>query len=156
MKATINEFMWSFQQHFRYGVARQTERALTKIGLELEARVVLVGLATSERAHHSICVEPENGPLQSSALVEIRTRAEQLLEVDPESQITVSDPRHRVLRERALIDRSVTAALVETFEASGGYPGLKFFGSASSRVDGYDVYVLIGKSGLASCPAKTT
>lgn len=155
MKEAIDEFMWGFQQHFRYGVARDCERALAKLGLHVKARVLLVGIAAGDAQPHAICVEPEDGPLRSDALTGVTARAERVLEADPERAVIVTDPRHRVLRERALIDGSIRTALIDTIAESGAYPDLQFFGSSSSPVNGYDVFTLVGlpTRELAALPA---
>ena len=50
VERTINQFMWGFQPHFRVGVERDMEEALSLIGLPVEVRVVLVGFALRDSA----------------------------------------------------------------------------------------------------------
>jgi len=93
VKDTVDQFMWGFQQHFRAGVQRGIEQVLSRVGLPVEVRVVLVGFALRDGLRHQVCVEPEDGPLLVSHLATVASRAAELFEADPESKIIQSNPR---------------------------------------------------------------
>ena len=144
MRRTIGQFMWGFQPHFRMGAERQIERALTAIGLPVEARVVLVGFARNDGARHQICVEPEHGPLSVDRLGGVPPRADELYEADPESQIITTDARHHQLRQQQTFGRARAAAVVEAIESSGAFGGLRFFASQGAPVGDYEVHTCVG------------
>jgi hypothetical protein len=83
----IDQFMWAWQIHFRLGVESRLERALRSIGAHLDPSVFLVGITEREGARHSICIEPESGPVQPEHLVGLFELADDLYHDDPDSRI---------------------------------------------------------------------
>ena len=144
MKDTIDQFMWGYQQHFRLAVERKTRNALSRIGLPVEVRVVLVGFATPGNVHHRVCIEPEDGPLNTGHLSSVPDRADELYAADPDSQGIHTDPRVHEHRHALLRQQSRAAALVEAIEASGVFNGLTFFASESASIGGYEVHTCVG------------
>ena len=145
MRDTIDQFIWGFQQHFRWHVEYETKRVLDQLGVtSTDTRVVLVGIATEETARHAICVEPETGPLRVEHLAQVTSRAEELYQLDPESKVMYSDPRSRELRHRDLFHASRANAITEAIEKSGAFNHLTFFASQSSPINGYEVHTCIG------------
>ena len=144
MKKTIDQFMWGFQSHFRTRVQYEIQKALSAIGLQVDVRVVLVGFALDGSARHKICVEPEHDSLSVDHLAEVSTRATELFQADPESQIMHSVARLHELRREQIFRRSRAAAVVEAIEASGAFQGLRFFVSAAAPIGGYEVHTCAG------------
>ena len=62
MPRTINQFMWGFQPHFRYGVQREVENCLSLIGLPVEVHVILVGFALDSNPRHQSALNPRMAP----------------------------------------------------------------------------------------------
>ena len=155
MKQEIDQFIWPFQQQFRRSVEYETERALEGIGFHTKPRALLVGFAQDEAVRHQVCVEPEDGPLKVQHLAEVRARADEIFDADPESQILHSHPRLRMERYLALRRRSRASALVEAIEQSQTFPGLRFFAGGSTPIDGYEVHTCVGvhSSSLDAFPA---
>ena len=116
MGYTIDQFMWSFQPHFRIRVELGFKKALTHIGLPVDVRVILVGFALDCSLRHQLCIEPEGGPLSINHLDAVLLRSKALFEANPESRTLVSDPRIRELRRISLHRRSRGDALVEAIE----------------------------------------
>ena len=98
MDDTIDQFMWGFQPHFRIRVELGVGKALSQIGLPVDVRVVLVGVALDCSLRHQLCIEPERGPLLVNHLDAVLLRTNELFMANPESSILVSDPRLRELR----------------------------------------------------------
>ena len=144
MKDTIDQFMWGFQQHFRIGVRRRIEQALSTIGLPTDVRVILVGFATDDGLLHQICVEPEDGSLSPDHLTGVLARATELYRADPESQILHTNARHHGLRQRGIFHKCRANAIIEAIEASGALEGFTIFASGSSPIDGYEVHTCVG------------
>ena len=145
MRDTIDQFMWGFQQHFRWRVEDVTKQVLEGLGMaSTDVKVVLVGIATEETARHAICVEPETGPLRAEHLAQVTSRAEELYQLDPESKVMYSDPRSRELRRRDLFHASRANAITEAIEKSGVFNHLTFFVSQSSPINGYEVHTCVG------------
>ena len=144
MKDTIDQFMWGFQQHFRWRVGRDVERALNTVGLPVDVTAVLVGFARKEGLRHPICVEPEDGLLSPSHLASALTRSEKLFTADPESRILYTDHRSNELRRRDTIMRSRASAVIEALDASGAFKGVSFFVSQSAPINDYEVHTCVG------------
>ena len=144
MKDTFDQFMWGFQRHFRIGVRRRIEQALSTIGLPTDVRVILVGFATGDYLRHPICVEPEDGPLSPDHLSAVLARAAELYQADPESQMSHTDARHHGLRQRGIFHKCRANAIIEAIEASGALKGFTIFASGSSPIDGYEVHTCVG------------
>ena len=145
MRDTIDQFIWGFQQHFRWHVEYETKQVLDQLGVtSTDTRVVLVGIATEETARHAICVEPETGPLRVEHLAQVTSRAEELYQLDPESRVRYSAPRSHEMGHRALLHASRANAITEAIEKSGAFNHLTFFVSQSSPINGYEVHTCIG------------
>lgn len=162
MREIIGQFMWGFQQHFRWHIGYEIERALESIGvLVTEPEVLLVGLSTTEEnVTYPICVEPETGPLQPASFAQVTDRAWELLGADPESRIFHSHPRVSEMRGRANFHHWRASAVAEAIEKSGAFDHLTFFVSQSSPINGYEVHTCIGipkdtLSGLSSFEEST-
>ena len=141
---SIDQFMWRYQHIFRHSVQYETERALASIGMEVEAVVVLIGLALDAVARHQICVEPEDGPLVVEHLSKVQERADELFSSDPESSLHHTVASVGEARRSSLWKRSRAAALAEAIEASGSFEGRIFFASASTPIGDYEVHTCIG------------
>lgn len=146
MKDVINQFIWGFQQHFRSSVGYEVKEILTQTGLQTngKSKVMLVAIATREDLPYAICIEPEDGPLQSEDLAKINGRTQEILTSDPESRVFHTNARVHEFRTRQLFLRCRANAIGEAIEDSGKFEGLKFFVSNSAPVSGYDVHTCIG------------
>ena len=155
MNDTIDQFMWGFQSHFRGRVESGISQVLSKIGLPVEVRVVLVGFALDSSQRHQICVEPESGTLQADHLAGVLARTDEMFDANPDSKMFFSDPRLHKLRRDGLFRRSRADALVEAIEASGVFDGLTFFVSDAAPIDSYEVHTCVGvpTTALDSFPA---
>lgn len=157
MKNVIDQFMWSFQQHFRLGVEHQVGDVLSRIGLQTSNQVVvlLIGFATNNELVHKVCIEPEDGPLTVDDLRLITKRTEEIRIADPESGAINTNARVQESRMRGLFLRSRAYAVAETIESSGKFEGLTFFVSGSAPVTGYEVHTCIGvpSDALESAPS---
>ena len=145
MSKTIDQFMWGFQNHFRWNVEYDTKLVLDQLGIaSTDAKVILVGIATEGNVKHATCVEPETGPLRAEHLVQVTSRARELYQLDPESKMLHSHPRAHELRHRRLFLSARANAVAEAIEKSGMFSNLTFFVSQSSPVIGYEVHTCIG------------
>ena len=145
MSKTIDQFMWGFQNHFRWNVEYDTKLVLDQLGIaSTDAKVILVGIATEGNVKHAICMEPETGPLRAEHLVQVTSRARELYQLDPESKMLHSHPRAHELRHRRLFLSARANAVAEAIEKSGMFSNLTFFVSQSSPVIGYEVHTCIG------------
>ena len=126
MKDMIDQFMWGFQRHFRIGIRRRIEQALSTIGLPIDVRVVLVGFATEDHLPHPICVEPEGGPLSHDHLTAVSARAAELYQADPESQMFHTNARHHGLRQRGIFHKCRANAIIEANRSIGRIQGFHY------------------------------
>ena len=145
MSNTIDQFMWGFQQTFRWFIECETKRVLDELGMPVtDTAVILVGIATEESAQRTICVEPGTGPLSSEHLAQVTSRAKELYQLDPESESFHTDPRaHEGLHRRLFLSARANA-ITEAIEKAEVFANLTFFVSLSSPVNGYDVHTCIG------------
>lgn len=144
MKDVIDQFMWSYQRHFRSGVRRGTERALAMIGLQVEVRALLVGFRIRSDAVHPICIEPEHGVLKQMHVANVLSRASELADGYPENGMFYGHPTIGQDRHSELLRRSRARAIVEAIEASGVFKGLSFFASHGVPVGDYEVNACVG------------
>ena len=142
----IDQFIWRYQHIFRHSVQYEIERVLASIGMEVEADVVLIGLALDEDARHQICVEPEDGPLVVEHLATVLERTGELFSSDPESSLHETVASVGEARRSRLWKRSRAAALAEAIEGSGSFEGRTFFASDSTPIGGYETHTCIGVS----------
>ena len=157
MKTVIDQFIWAYQQQFRWSVGYELQQTLTQIGLQTsgKAKVMLVAIAVREDLPHEMCIEPEDGPFVVEDLLSIERRTEEILASDPESGVFITHPRFHEYRTRQLFLRSRAHAIAEAIQESGKFEGLSFFVSCSSPVEGYDVHTCVGlpNDALASVPS---
>ena len=155
MDDIIDQFMWSFQRHFRGRVEMRITEALSQIGFPVNVRVVLVGFAFDDNQRHQICIEPEVGPLSVNHLDAVLPRANELMKANPESRIRRKQPRFQELHLKSLQRRSRGDALAESIEKAGVFEDLTFFASEASPVGGYEVHTCVGVPTVAldSLPA---
>ena len=144
MKRRIDQFMWSFQQHFRVTVERELERSLSNIGLVVRVQVLLVGFAIVNDVRHRLCVEPEDGMLSPGDLSDVSRLSEELYNTDPESEIIHWNTRLHQSRQNNLRLRARAKALVTEIEASGLFPEMTFFASTSAPIQNYRVHTCVG------------
>ena len=112
--------------------------------MEVEADVVLIGLAVDEDARHQICVEPEDGPLAAEHLSTVLDRTGELFSSDPESSLHHTVASVGEARRSSLWRRSRAAALAEAIEMSGYFGGRTFYVSDSTLINGYEVHTCVG------------
>ena len=147
--------MWWLQGSFRGRVRYEVDEALAGIGLVVRPHVVLVAFAVGSREGHEVRVEPEDGPLDASALSSVQERATALYDSGSASRVPLTGPRQRKWYHdrRWLVMRG--KVLVEAIEASGAFPSTTFFASESACVGGYEVHTCVGvpASILESLPA---
>ena len=158
MKDVIDQFMWGFQQSFRFEIQWVTEQALSQVGVPLEVEdvtAVLVGIAQDQGLRHQICVEPEDGLLTNYHLIGVIDNAAALYRADPESNVFHTDQRIHDMRQKRTFLQSRGSAIVESIGASGMFKGLSFFVSSSAPIGGYEVHSCIGipSKALDSLPA---
>lgn len=144
MKHRIDQFMWSFQQHFRVAVEHELERALLKIGLIVRVQVLLVGFAIANDVRHRLCVEPEDGVLSPVDLSDVSALAEKLYSADPESEFMYSDTRLQQSWLNTLRSRAQAKALATKIEESGVFSEMSFFASHSTPIGSYRVHTCVG------------
>jgi hypothetical protein len=147
----IELFMWGFQPHFRINIESSIERGLRDLGLDVEAKVFLVGLLQEEGKGHPLCIEPEDDVVRPADFAGLQERARKGFEADPETAIFHSDRRTHELRQKALLNAATGNAICEVLEAK---TGLAFFNAMPARVESYSVYTAIGlpQAGLATVP----
>lgn len=144
MSYAITEFMWGFQPHFRNAMRRDVEGSFALIGMPVESRVLLVGVAASPHATHPICVEPEHGPFKSGQLVGLEDEAERRYRDDPESEIWHTDRRLHEMRQEWLRNRNRADAISDALGTAGSFEGFEFFTSAGTTVGNYHVHTCVG------------
>ena len=136
--------MWAYQRTYRILVGLEIEHVLSRIGLPLKTRVLLIGFARDDGLRHQICIEPEESILTVDHLDGVLDRSKELFDADPETDITHSDRGLHERRIAGLVCRSRADALVEAIESSGVFEDLSFFVSGSSPIGDYEVHTCIG------------
>lgn len=143
MRERLTYFMWDFQQHFRAGVRRETEKVLERIGLPVNACAFLAGFAATDNARWPICVEPEYRFFQPGHLEGVAERGRELYENHPDRSLLISDPRMHKLRHQGLANRCRADAVVEALSRHTPEP-MTYFAGHSTPVGDYDVHPVIG------------
>ena len=145
MRKSIDQFMWPLQQFFRICVAIDTKMILDEIGMPVQdLQVLLVGMANEDSVRHPTCIEPETGPLRQEHLLQVKGRAVELYNLNPQSQSFDSHRRLHELRQRSLFLYAQADAVREAIEKTGLFSDLTFFVSHSSLINGYDVHTCVG------------
>ena len=126
---------------FRSEVEDETLDALAEIGLDVQIQVVLVAFDLAGSHEYPILVEPLEGSLKAHHLAGVLDRAETLSRAEARR---ASKDGIRPRRDQARMNRARAAAVVEALEASGKFPGYRFFASRSSRIEDYAVHTCVG------------
>lgn len=155
VRGVINEFMWTYQRHFRNSVQYEIAEALQQIGLDADPLVLLVGVSDDDDAAHPICVEPETGVISSDHFGDIGPLAERIFAEDPESQIINTNRDLHDRRQRGLFRRSTGEAIARSIEETGKHPTRIVIVGPPGRQAGYDVYTvaLLDKGTFEQLPA---
>jgi len=117
--------------------------ALEAIGFDGSPEAILVGFRVAGDHPFNVCIEPETGPHEPSDFAEIVQRAATLYDQHPDHNMIHTDPLLHEERQQALRDRMRAQAIVEVFEAHSAGEGMSYFASQSTRVDDYDVHVVL-------------
>ena len=146
MTATIDQSMWPLQYYFRVFVQNDFKAILSRIGFQSHdtVKVLLIGLATQENPHHSICIEPKEVPLDADDLKSVGARTDSILEADPRASTILSHPRLDDRRQNELFLHCRAKAIAEAIDESGKFEGLSFFVSNSAPYAGYEIHTCIG------------
>jgi hypothetical protein len=139
LKRSIDQFMWGYQPHFRHSADLSLRQALAAVAVNVESEYFLVGFrASGTSGKWDICVEPEDGPYQPGDLTDVRERATEFYDADPEREIWNSDPQLHEQRQRWLRDKARAVAL-ERRLASLDHR-FSFVVGYSSRVGDFEVH----------------
>jgi len=61
-KKFISQFMWGYQQHFRFSVEYVAREVLKALGATVDVTALLVGARRPDHENRNdVCVEPEDG-----------------------------------------------------------------------------------------------
>ncbi|GAA1719214.1 diadenylate cyclase [Kribbella yunnanensis] len=144
MRTTIDQFMWAFQSHFRYGIERAAQAVFDQIGFGLGARAFLVGFTDDSNRQFPVCFEPEHDPLAAVDLSMVVADARRRYEESDESRMMDSSRRLHERRHRALMDSFRGEAVRDALAGSPEGVGLAFFVGSSVLVDGaYEVHPVV-------------
>jgi hypothetical protein len=141
---TIIQFMWGYQPHFRSSVRSGTEVAFEAVGFHGQPVIFLVGFKIAGDHEFDICIEPEEGPYEPSDFAAVATRADDLYRQNPESEMWYSAAHLHAEIHKALRDEMRADAIAEVFQGHPASSGRTFFASRSTRVDDYEVHVVLG------------
>lgn len=139
----IDQFMWGYQHIFRHSVGFDVERAVESIGAGLDPEIVLIGFAADRDCRHTVCIEPERGPLTQAHLKGVLDRAAVIFAEDPETRIVHSYRPLHESRQRSLYQRARGRAICETIEATGVYGNVRAFASNSTLIGGYEAHTVV-------------
>ncbi len=156
MRKLIDQFMWPLQQHFRICVALNIKTILDNIGMPAQGlQVILVGIASEDSTRHATCIEPETGPLRQEHLEQVKDRAVELYNLNPQSQSFDSHPLLHELRQHSLFLHAQADAIREAIEKTKLFSNLTFFVSHSSLINRYEVHTCLGipTEAIAKLPA---
>lgn len=134
------------QYFFRDSVQRETQWALSQIGLQRfdYAQVILIGLKTQEGLHQVAGVDPIDGPLDVDDLQSVEDRLAAILETYPDSDITISTPGPYGRQESILLLRCRAQAIAEAIQESGKLEGYSLFVSDSTPYEDYEIHTCVG------------
>jgi sensor domain DACNG-containing protein/sensor domain DACNH-containing protein len=140
----IAQFMWAYQPHFRISVELSVENALSEIGFIGDHYVMLVGFQVAGEHTFQICIEPEDGPYNPADLADVVSQGRLRYDQHPDRRMRHSDPRTHELRHLALHDEMRAEALSDALSATAAGEEFAFFASRSTRIDDYEVHVVVG------------
>ncbi len=143
-KDFIEQFMWSFQEHFARQVECEAEALLKAMGCPTAIEVVLVGFAQDEGALHQVCIEPENRNYLPGDFAGIGGRADILYHQHPRSKAKYGDRRSHQRVHATLRDQARSDAIKETLETRHPAGRSIFFVGQSVPVEGYEVHTAVG------------
>ncbi|MFJ5301093.1 hypothetical protein [Streptomyces sp. NPDC088350] len=150
----IEQFMWSYQAHFRVGVEVAAKSALEAIGFYGEPNVVLAGFQVAGEHKFGICVEPEDGPYSPHDLREVVQRGAELYAEHARSEVFHTDARTHEKYHRQLRDQMRAKAIEEVLASNPNGQNRRFFSSGSVRVDDYEIHIImsVGKQEFDGVP----
>lgn len=150
----IDQFMWSYQPHFRTSVEVAVELAFKEIGFDGRVHVLLVGFDSTGQQEYPICIEPEEGPFSPTDLERVAARADELYTQNPERNVIHTHPIAQKDFHESLHASMRSKALEEALKEAPAGQRYTFFSSRAARIGDYDVHVVIGidNESLATVP----
>jgi hypothetical protein len=144
MRKLIRLFMWGYQQHFAYSVARLAEEVFSELGIALKPEVLLIGILREEKMQrHPVCVEPEIGKLPLSIFSEIPQKYPETIKSHPLQNMfygdepSMRDKPENIRRSAATL---VVRAALDPFDRD---QDVQSFCGAARPVDDYYVVPVI-------------
>lgn len=143
----IDQFIWSFQHHFRFKCEYEAREILRKLDADLTPQVFLVGLRRPETtATHGVCIEPEtdhwisatdfDGLMDSTKVAFDNSEDRQFFVSDPYSAKRLHDESFR----RTIRDQ--IASVIRSHDRSP--PNMEFTVAVPEVVGDYWVSIVIG------------
>jgi hypothetical protein len=91
--------MWGYQQHFRNQVELRAKRIFQRLGVEVEPKVLLVGLRRiGLPPGHPVCIDPEDGMWPLALFEKLGDEVEKAIRVHPQQNMYYGD--ERTMREK--------------------------------------------------------
>lgn len=148
MKSQINLFMWGYQEHFAWGLARLGEQVFKELGLDLKPDVLLVGVLKSGLAdRHRVCVEPEDGTWPLSIFTDVPVRFEETIKTHPLNRMFYDDQPTMRDKPENIRRSSATMVVRESVRGFDREHGVRSFCGAARLVDDYYVVPVIQIAG---------
>lgn len=147
MKLTIDHFMWGYQTHFRIAQQSAAERVFRLLDERFRPEIFLVGVLVEARQdRHRACVEPEKDFWAlSDEFTTVIELAQQIESEYPEREMMHSHPLAQEWHDSSLKRRAIRDAVQKILSSrSNRPPGMSYFASIPSKVDGYLVCVVLG------------
>ena len=154
----IAQFMWGYQSPFRISVEVRLRTELEEIGLAGRIDVLLVGFEVAGQHTFPICIEPEDGPYDPSALANVMSRARELYDAHPDRDMIHTHPGVHEEFHTELLQKMVGSAIEGALVATETGANKEFFVGLPVQVQDYDVYVVISieREALAKVPRLQT
>jgi Probable sensor domain DACNG/Probable sensor domain DACNH len=145
MESRLEYFMWGYQPHFVIGAKVRAESLCGMLDIRLDPQVGLVGFLAEERDdRHTICIEPQDWVFQPEAFEAAHARAKELIGEDPDRKMLHSHPIAEEDHRKRSRRKAYRNAIVESIEKTGLAPERTFFCAGPTRVESFDIYVVLG------------
>lgn len=139
----ITLFMWGYQSHFRISLTSLAKRVFEQIGLPVEPKVFLVGLARPDHSGHPVCIEPEDGEWTTLMFNDLPGSVQHAFDNHEMHRTLYTDAETMAEKPERIRRLAVTEEIRRQLEASDSANGVRSFCSMARPLRGYDVVCVL-------------
>lgn len=143
-KRSITLFMWGYQPHFRIAVQMKANDVLRRVGCNVEAKALLVGVRLpGSKNPNAVCVEPEDGEWPLNLFDGLLERVDATVRDHELQHVFYGDERSMQEKPEMIRRDSVRSAVCAALEPHDAAHQVLSFCGMPSPIDDYHVVPVV-------------